>query len=112
MVGLSCCYSTSQQCNASGAICWMGKSKKIQVFVERHPSALNLTLPAFDAECGLRAYHLLIDVCCRSPRSAANPSAAAAAVDRLDRQTDGRRERRTDTRPLHRPPRTVVQSRQ
>jgi len=32
-------------------------------------------------------------------RSAANPPHAAAAVDRTDRQTDGR----TDTRPLHRP---------
>ena len=64
------------------------------------PVAVNMTLPAFAAERR----------CCMAPaainryllpawRSAANPSAAAAAVDRQYRQTDGR----TDTRPLHRP---------
>jgi len=52
----------------------------MQVFVERHPSALNKTLPAFDAECGLRAYQLLIDICSKSPRSAANPPAVTLAV--------------------------------
>jgi len=31
-----------------------------------------------------------IDVCCPRPTSAANPPAAAAAVDRRDRQTDRR----------------------
>jgi len=40
---------------------------------------------------GAAAYRLSIDICCRRSRcSAANqPHAAAAAVDRWDRQTDG-----------------------
>ena len=36
-------------------------------------------------------------------RSAANPSAAVAAVDRRDRQTDGQTDGQTDARPLHDP---------
>jgi len=44
-----------------------------------------------------RQQQLSIDVCCPRPTSAANPPAAAAAVDRRDRQTN----RRTDTRPFY-----------
>jgi len=59
-----------------------------QVCADPHPSALNKTLPAFDAE---RACQLSVDICSRRLRSAANQShTAAAAVDRRDRQTDGR----------------------
>jgi len=36
-----------------------------------------------------RQQQLLIDICCPSPTPAANPPSAAAAVDRLDRRTDG-----------------------
>jgi len=36
---------------------------------------------------------LSIDICCPRPSSAANPPAAAAAVDRRDRQTDRRTDR-------------------
>jgi len=35
-------------------------------------------------------YQLSIDVCCRRPRSASNAPTRTAAVDRRDRQTDGR----------------------
>jgi len=45
---------------------------------------LNMMLPAF------AAYQLSIDICCRRSRSVANLPTAAAAVDRRDRQTDGR----------------------
>ena len=41
-----------------------------------------------------------IDICCPRLTSAANPPAAAAAVDRRDRQT-GRTDGRTDTRPFY-----------
>ena len=44
-------------------------------------------LPAFAAE---RRAQILTDTCCRCRQSAANPRAAVAAVDRWDRQTDGR----------------------
>ena len=37
-----------------------------------------------------RQQQLPVDICCRRSRSATNPRAAAAAVDRRDRQTDGR----------------------
>ena len=37
-----------------------------------------------------RQKHLSIDICCPRPIIAANPPADAAAVDRRDRQTDGR----------------------
>jgi len=40
-----------------------------------------------------RWQQLSIDIRCRRPTSATNPAATAAAVDRRDRQTDGR----TDT---------------
>jgi len=65
---------------------------KKQVCVERPSSTFNMTLP-----------HLLLSAgaCSTAPaavdryllpagRSAANPTAAVAAVDRRDRQTDGR----------------------
>jgi len=55
-----------------------------------------MTLPAFAAE---RRYISLIAINSQRPRSAANQPHAAATVDRMDRQTDGR----TDTRPLRRP---------
>ena len=48
---------------------------------------------------GTRRLLLLNDICCTRPSAAANQSHVAAAVDRRDRQMDGR----TDTRPLHRP---------
>ena len=81
-----------------------------QVCVEPRSSALNMTLPAFAAECGrcsrcrptaagTRRSQLSTDICCPRPCSAANQPHAAAAVDRRDRRTDGQ----TDTRPLHRP---------
>ena len=37
-----------------------------------------------------RWQQLSIDIRCRRPTSATNPAATAAAVDRRDRQTDGR----------------------
>jgi len=68
-----------------------------------------MTLPAFAANCG-RLQETSIDSWYAAPapavidryllpagRSAANQPHAAAAVDRWDRQTDGR----TDTGPLH-----------
>ena len=64
-------------------------------------SALNITLPAFAAERRAAAPLPLNDDRHFLPteRSAPNPP---AAVDRRDRQTDGRTDRRTDARPLHR----------
>jgi len=38
----------------------------------------------------VRGHQLSINICCQRPSSAANALAAAAAVDRRDRQTDGR----------------------
>jgi len=71
------------------------------------PSALSVTLPTFAAE-RRRGYvcstepaarqQLSIDICLSPRRSAANPSAAIAAVDQWGRQTDGQ----TDVRPLRR----------
>ena len=62
-----------------------------------HPSAVNVTLPAFAAERAqlIRGMHR------RPPLSisVSYPQATAAAVDRRDRQTDGQ----TDALPLHRP---------
>ena len=69
------------------------------------PSALNVTLPAFAAErrrlhyCARSAPTAVDRYLLPAGRSAANPPAAVAAVDRWDRRTDGE----TDTRPLHRP---------
>ena len=49
-----------------------------------------------------RQQQLSVDICCPRTRSATNPpQAAAAAVDRRDRQTDGRTDRRTLDRLLH-----------
>ena len=45
-------------------------------------------LSAFAAKLGLQAYQLSCDICCRRPSSAANPTAAIAAVDWWDRQTE------------------------
>ena len=58
-------------------------------------SLLNMTLLAAAARAPavIDRYWL---ICCTRPRSAANQPHVAAAVDRRDRQTDGR----TDTRPL------------
>jgi len=64
----------------------LGKTSGKTICVEPSPSALN----TFAAKRGLQACQLSIDICCRRPRSAANPPADAAAVDRWDRQTDGR----------------------
>jgi len=63
----------------------------LQVCVEPRPSVLNMTLPAFAAECGRRS-EISIDICCPRPNlcSAANQPHAAVAVDRRDRRTDGR----------------------
>jgi len=52
--------------------------------VHRRSSAVNRTLPAFAAE-----YRRLLSIL-SAGRSAANQPHAAAAVDRWDRQTDGR----------------------
>jgi len=63
-----------------------------------------MTLLAFAAERGQQAYQLSIDVCCRRPRSAANPPHADAAVNRrTDGRTGEQTDERTDTRPLHTP---------
>jgi len=63
-----------------------------QVRVEPPPSAVSMTLPAFAAERG--AYCTTIAASLQQARhggrSAANPPAAVAAVDRWDRQMDGR----------------------
>ena len=71
-----------------------------QVSFESRPSALNIMLLALAAE---RRLQISIDICCRRPRSAANPSAVAAAVNRwdrqTDRQTDGQNKRYTDPTP-------------
>jgi len=52
------------------------------------------------------AYRLSIDICCRRPRSAANQPHAAAAVNRRDRQTDGR----TPDRYIDPAPHTTMQA--
>ena len=57
------------------------KNKLTQVYAEPHPSALNMTLPASAAQ----RVPLLIGICYRRPRSAANQPHAAAAVDRRSR---------------------------
>jgi len=73
-----------------------------QVSFESRPSALNIMLLAFAAE-RRRRLQISIDICCRRLRSAANPSAVAAAVNRwdrqMDRQTDGQNKRYTDPTP-------------
>jgi len=63
---------------------WIFYNKSV---LSLRPSALNTTLPAFAAE--LMRLQLSIDISCWLPRSASQPHAAAAAVDRRDRQTDG-----------------------
>ena len=77
-------------------------SKKFtQVCVEPRPSALNKTLPAFAAKRGCMQ-HISIDICCRRPLSSKQLH-AAAAVDRRDRQTNGR----TSDRYIDPAPRTM-----
>jgi len=73
-----------------------------QVPVEHHPSAVNVTLPAFAAERRrlLHSAHSCRWISLPAGRSAANPPAAVAAVNRWDRLVD----RQTDDRPLHRLP--------
>ena len=41
-----------------------------------------------------RRQQLSVDICCPRPTSAANPPAAAAAVSRRDRRTDGQKDTR------------------
>jgi len=65
-----------------------------QVCVDPHPSAFNATLPTFAAERACSWYAVLAPATIDrylvpAQRSAANPPAAAATVDRWDRQTDG-----------------------
>ena len=63
-----------------------------------------MTPPAFAAEPGCRrTSHRSISVVDARAHSAANQPHAAAAVDRRDRQTNGRTDTRADTRPLYRP---------
>ena len=62
-----------------------------------------MTLPAFATERLRRAKQLLIDICCRRRRSAANRrTPLLLSIDRTDRRINGRTEGRTDTRPLRR----------
>jgi len=90
-------FANGKQCRRSKQRTW--RHNKTRLCWQPRTSSLYMTLPACDAKRGLQACQLSVDICCRRPRSAANPRAAAAAIDRLDRHTDGR----TDTRPLHRP---------
>jgi len=69
---------------------------------EPRTSALNMTLPAFAAE-RRRLWRYRLIACTRRRRSAANQPHAAAAVDRWNRQTDGRTfDRYVDPAPYHR----------
>jgi len=70
----------------------IGNVRIYQLCIEPPSSALNMKLPAFAAErrrpqhgaCSCRS------VCLLTGRLATNPPGAVAAVDRWDRQTDGR----------------------
>ena len=63
--------------------------QQTKVSVQPHPSAVNMTLLTFAAECR-RLLHGAIDWYLPTQHSAANPPHVTAAFDRWDRQTDGR----------------------
>ena len=52
--------------------------------------------PGSVSEPGCKTPRKSVDICCTRPRSAANPPHVTAAVDRRDRQTDGRNGRTRD----------------
>ena len=63
--------------------------QQTKVSVQPHPSAVNMTLLTFAAECR-HLLHGAIDWYLPTQHSAANPPHVTAAFDRWGRQTDGR----------------------
>jgi len=76
---------------------WLGSAGQLMYVVLHTHTASMLDLTVGQNLRVTQQQPLSIDMCCPRLILAANPSAAATAVDRWDRQTDGR----TDIRPFY-----------